>query len=276
MTKGQKIFSTIMKVMTYLTGILTFIILGGIIVYISYKGIPMLKASMFSIHYTSENLSMLPSIINTLTVIIIVLLISIPIGIFTAVYLVEYSKKGGWFVKLVRLSTETLQGIPSIVFGLFGYIFFVTTLGLGYSLIAGVLTMSIMVLPLIIRATEEALIAVDDSYRAACYSLGARKLRTIFVIVLPSAINGIASGIILAIGRIFGETAALIFTAGAYAQIAKPSQTGSTLSVFMWNLVGEGHHTKEAYAVAFVLLIIVILINLLSSKFISKIGVVNE
>ncbi len=276
MTKKQKIFSIIMKLMTYLTSAITFLILGGIIIYISYKGIPMLRASMFELYYTSDNLSMLPSIINTLTVIFIVLLISIPIGIFTAVYLVEYSKKGGWFIKLIRLSTETLQGIPSIVYGLFGYIFFVTTLGFGYSLIAGVLTMSIMVLPLIIRATEEALIAVDDSYKAAAYSLGARKLRTIFIIILPSAINGIVSGIILAIGRIFGETAALIFTAGAYAQIAKPTQTGSTLSVFMWNLVGEGHHTEEAYAVAFVLLVIVILINLLSTKFISKIGVINE
>ncbi len=276
MTRGQKIFSIIMKSITLIASIVTFCILGGIIIYISYKGIPMLKASMFSLHYTSDNLSMLPSIINTLTVIAITLLISIPIGVFTAVYLVEYAQKGGWFVKLVRLSTETLQGIPSIVYGLFGYIFFVTTLGFGYSLIAGIFTMTIMVLPLIIRATEEALIAVDDSYRMASYGLGARKLRTIFVIVLPSAVNGIAAGIILAIGRIFGETAALIFTAGAYAQIAKPSETGSTLAIFMWNLVAEGHHTEESYAVAFVLLVIVILINLLSAKFVSKIGVMNE
>ncbi len=276
MTRTQKIFSAVMKFTTFTAFFFTFVVLGGIMAYIAYKGIPMLRASMFQIHYTSENLSMLPSIVNTLTVIFIVLLISVPIGIFTAVYLVEYASQGGWFIKLVRLSTETLQGIPSILYGLFGYIFFVTTLRLGYSLIAGVLTISIMVLPLIIRASEEALLAVDDSYRTACYSLGARKLRTVFVIVLPSAVNGIASGIILAIGRIFGETAALIFTAGAYAQIAAPTQTGSTLAVFMWNLVGEGHHTEEAYAVAFVLLVIVVLINLVSTIFISKVGVVNE
>ncbi len=276
MTKKQSIFSVIMKTITYLSSMITFFILGSIIIYVGYKGLPMLKLEMFTLHYTSDNLSMLPSIINTLTVIVLTLLISLPIGVFTAIYLVEYAKKNSLFIKVIRLATETLQGIPSIVYGLFGYIFFVTTLGFGYSLIAGVLTMSIMVLPLVIRATEEALIAVDDSFRIASYGLGARKLRTIFVVVLPSALNGIASGVILAIGRIFGETAALIFTAGAYAQIAKPSQTGSTLAIFMWNLAAEGHHTEKSYAVAFVLLVIVILINLLSTKFVSKVGELNE
>ncbi len=276
MTKKQKAFSIVMKMLTYLSVTFTFLTLGGIILYVAYKGIPQLNLSMFSLHYTTENLSMLPSIINTMTVIAITLVLSVPIGVATAIYLVEYANKNSKFVKLVRLSTESLQGIPSIMYGLFGYIFFVTTLGLGYSLIAGTFTMTIMVLPLIIRATEEALLSIDDSLRMASYALGARKLRTIFVVVIPSAMNGIISGIILAIGRIFGETAALIFTVGSYAQIASPTKTGSTLAIFMWNLAAEGHHTEKAYAAAFILLLIVMLINALSSKLALKLGGISN
>lgn len=276
MNKRQKSFSSIMKAIMYVFVVFTFALLLWIIGSVVLQGIPKLTKEMFSLVFTTENLSMLPSIINTLTVILITLAISIPIGLFTAIYLVEYAPRGSKFVKVVRMATETLQGIPSIVFGLFGYIFFVRVIGLGYSILAGTFTLTIMVLPLIIRATEEALIAVDDKLRQASYGLGARKLRTVFNVVLPPAMNGIISGIILAIGRIFGETAALQFTAGTFEQIAKPTQQGSTLAVFMYNLTAEGRHTKEAYASAFVLLLFVILINWLASRLGSRIGGINE
>lgn len=275
MNKKQNLFSSIMKFIMYAFTIFTFGLLIWIIGSVALQGIPMLKAEMFSKEFTTKNLSMLPSIINTLTVIALTLIISVPVGVFTAIYLVEYAPRGSLFVKIVRMATETLQGIPSIVFGLFGYIFFVRVVGLGYSILSGTFTLTIMVLPLIIRATEEALIAVDDKLRQASYGLGARKLRTVFNVILPPAMNGIVSGIILAIGRIFGETAALQFTAGTYEQIAAPTQQGSTLAVFMYNLTAEGRHTHEAYASAFVLLIFVILINWIASRMGSKIGGIN-
>lgn len=272
MTKGQKIFSKSIKAIMYLFTALTFGLLIWIILTVAIRGIPLLNLDMFSLKHTSENLSMLPSIIHTLVIIGISLLISVPLGVFTAIYLVEYAPKGSNFVKIVRLATETLQGIPSIVYGLFGYLFFVRTLGLGYAQIAGALTLTIMILPLIIRSTEEALIAVPDSLRMASYGLGARKLRTIFNVVLPPAMNGLVSGVILAIGRIFGETAALQFTAGTFARLAPPHEQGSTLAVFMYSLTAEGRHTEEAYASAFVLILIALVINFLSSRLGNKLG----
>lgn len=272
MNKKQKTNSVIIKSLVYGAAIFTFVVLLWLVASVAIEGIKMIKPDMFNLKYTTENLSMLPSIINTLTVIIMSLAVSVPIGIFTAIYLVEYAKRESKFVSIVRTATETLQGIPSIVYGLFGYLFFVRTLGLGYSLVAGTLTLSIMILPLIIRSTEEALIAVDDNLRMASYGLGARRLRTIFNVVLPPAMNGIISGVILGIGRIFGETAALQFTAGTFAQIAGPMEQGSTLAVFMYNLTAEGRHTQEAYASALVLLLVAIIINALSTKLGSKLG----
>ena len=272
MNKREKINSKILKSLIAISSVLTFAILLWIIISVAIQGISKMKLEMLQLESHTNNLSMLPSIINTLTIIFMSLIVSIPIGVFTAIYLVEYAKRGSKFVSVVRIATETLQGIPSIIYGLFGYLFFVRYLGFGYSLLAGTLTLSIMILPLIIRSTEEALIAVDDSLRMASYGLGARRLRTIFNVVLPSAINGIVSGIILGIGRIFGETAALQFTAGTFAQIAGPMQQGSTLSVFMYNLTAEGRHTQDAYASALVLLIIAIIINAISTRLGSKIG----
>lgn len=272
MNKREKINSKILKSLIAISSVLTFAILLWIIISVAIQGISKMKLEMFQLESNTNNLSMLPSIINTLTIIFMSLIVSIPIGVFTAIYLVEYAKRGSKFVSVVRIATETLQGIPSIIYGLFGYLFFVRYLGFGYSLLAGTLTLSIMILPLIIRSTEEALIAVDDNLRMASYGLGARRLRTIFNVVLPSAINGIVSGIILGIGRIFGETAALQFTAGTFAQIAGPMQQGSTLSVFMYNLTAEGRHTQDAYASALVLLIIAIIINAISTRLGSKIG----
>ena len=193
------------------------------------------------------------------------LAIAAPVGIFAAIFLVEYAKKGSRFVKLIRITAETLSGIPSIVYGLFGMLFFVTALHWGMSLLSGALTMVIMVLPLIMRTAEEALMAVPDSYREGSVGLGAGRLRTVFRIVLPAAGPGILSGVILGIGRIVGETAALIFTAGTMAQIPGLFQSGRTLAIHMYVLSGEALHMNEANATAVVLLLVVLLMNTLSA-----------
>ena len=165
---------------------------------------------------------------------------------------------------------ETLSGIPSIVYGLFGMLFFVTALDWGYSLLSGALTLSIMILPLIMRTTEEALKTVPDSYREGSFGLGAGRLRTVFRVVLPSAVPGILAGVILAVGRIVGETAALIYTAGTVTDMPKNLlSSGRTLAVHMYALSSEGLHTQQAYATAVILLAVVLLINTLSA-FIAK------
>lgn len=272
MTRRQKINSIIYKILIGIATIFTFALLIGIIFYVASKGIPHIKPSLFAWKFTSTNQSMMPAIINTLHMILITLLVSVPIGVFTAIYMVEYAKPGNVFVRVVRLATETLQGIPSIVFGLFGYIFFTQLLKLDYSILSGALTMSIMVLPLIIRSTEEALIAVDNKYREASYGLGARKLRTVFNVVLPPAMNGIFSGIILAIGRVFGETAALMYTAGTMQQLAGIRDSGATLAIHMYKQHSEARYPNETFVTAFVLLVVVVLINALSSYIGGKIG----
>jgi phosphate transport system permease protein len=244
-----------------------------IIGYILIKGIPNLKPELFSINFTSDNLSMLPSIINTFYLTFLTLLIAVPVGVFSAIYLVEYAKRGSKFVKIIRLTNETLSGIPSIVYGLFGFLAFVIARGWGYSLIAGVITVAIMVLPVIIRTTEEALMAVDNSFKEGSYGLGAGKLRTIFKIILPCATPGILSGIILAIGRIVGETAALIYTAGTVPETADNlTSSARTLSVHLYSLLNEGLHNDEAYATAVVLLLVVLVINAISSMLAKKIA----
>lgn len=258
--------SKIQKYAVYLSAIVTFGVLIFLIGYILVNGIPHLKLSLFSIKYTTKNVSMFPSIVNTVIITLISLIIAVPLGIFTAIYLVEYAKRGSKTVKVIRITAETLSGIPSIVYGLFGMLFFVTYLKMGYSLISGAATLAIMILPLIMRTSEEALKAVPDSYREASFGLGAGNLRTVFKIVLPSAIRGILAGIILAIGRIVGETAALIYTAGTVADLPKNIfSSGRTLAVHMYALSGEGLNISEAYATAVVLLVLVLLINTLSS-----------
>ena len=228
-------------------------------------GVPYLTPSLFSLTYTSENASLMPALINTVIMTLLSLLIAVPLGIFSAIFLVEYAGRGNRFVEVIRLTTETLQGIPSIVYGLFGMLFFVSTCGWGFSILAGAFTLSIMVLPLIMRSTEEALKAVPDSYREGSFGLGAGKLRTVFRIVLPSAIPGILAGVILAVGRIVGETAALIYTAGTYADIPKNvMSSGRTLAVHMYNLASEGLYMDQAYATAVILLVLVVGINTLS------------
>ncbi|MCL2575443.1 MAG: phosphate ABC transporter permease PstA [Defluviitaleaceae bacterium] len=241
-----------------------------VIFHILSNGIQHLTPSLFEWQSNSDNVSMMPAIINTLFMVILTLLFAVPIGVFTSIYLVEYTKRGSRVVKLVRSATEMLAGIPSIVYGLFGFIFFLGVLGTGYSLIAGSLTLTIMILPLVIRTTEEALKSVPDGYREGAFALGSGKLRSVFKVVLPSAMPGILAGVILATGRIVGETAALIFTAGTVARVASSFfDSTRTLSVHMWVLSGEGHNIPEAYATAVVLLLIVLTLNLVSA-FIAK------
>ena len=250
-----------------LAAVITAAVVLFLIGYILWHGVPNLSLpGIFAWEYNGENQSMTPAIINTLIMTALTLFLAVPIGVFAAIYLVEYAKKGSKLVKLIRVTAETLAGIPSIVYGLFGFIVFVITLGWSYTLIAGVITLAIMILPLIIRTTEEALMAVPDSFREGSFGLGAGKLRTVFHIVLPSAVPGIAAGIILAIGRMVGESAALIFTSGTKPVVAKGLFTSaSTLSVHLYALLTEGLYTEQAYAVAAVLLFLVIGINALSS-----------
>ena len=250
----------------YFAAFVTFGMLFYIIGYILVKGIPHLSLDFFSLTYNSDNVSMVPAAVNTVTMAVMTLLIVVPIGIGAAIYTVEYAKRGSKLVKVVRITTETLSGIPSIVYGLSGVLFFVTAMKWDRSMLAGACTLAIMVLPTIMRTTEEALQSVPDSYREASFGLGAGKLRTVFQVVLPSAVPGILSGVILAIGRIVGETAALIYTSGTIAKIpGSIMESGRTLALHMWTLANEGLHEDKAYATAVILLVLVIGINMLSS-----------
>ena len=264
--------SLLVMLLVMISAILTFTVLIFLIVYILVHGVPYLKPSLFSLHYNSENASLMPALINTIIMTFLSLLIAVPFGIFSAIFLVEYAKRGNKFVNVIRLTTETLQGIPSIVYGLFGLLFFVTTCHWGFSILAGAFTLAIMILPLIMRSTEEALKAVPDSYREGSFGPGAGKLRTVFCIVLPSAVPGILAGVILAVGRIVGETAALIYTAGTVAKVPNSLlSSGRTLAVHMYNLASEGLYMDQAYATAVILLVLVVLINTLSGVVAKKI-----
>lgn len=256
-----------------LAALITILALFFIIAYILVKGIPDFTPDLFDRKYTTENVSLLPALINTLFIMLLSLLFAVPVGIGAAVYLTEYARRGNRLVQAAGITAETLSGIPSIIYGLFGSLFFVKYLGLGLSLLSGALTLSIMILPLIMRTTEEALRSVPDSFREGSFGLGAGKLRTVFSIVLPCAVPGILSGIILGIGRIFGESAALIFTAGTVAEIADSVfSSARTLSVHMYSISGEGLYINQTYATAVVLLVVVILINGLSGFIAKKIG----
>lgn len=258
--------SFIMMLLVMLAALITFAVLLFLIAYILIKGIPHIKPELFAFKYTTDNASLMPALINTIIMTFFSLLIAVPLGIFSAIFLVEYSGKGNKFVDIIRITTETLSGIPSIVYGLFGMLFFVSALKWGYSLLAGAFTLAIMILPLIMRTTEEALKSVPDTYREGSFGLGAGKLRTVFRVVLPSAVPGILAGIILAVGRIVGETAALIYTAGTVPEmVLNPMDSGRTLAIHMYNLSNEGLYMNQAYATAVVLLVLVVGINCLSS-----------
>lgn len=257
--------SCLLMLLVFSSAILTFSTLMYLILHITVKGIPHIQASLFSLTYTSQNASVVPALFNTVIVTLLSLLFAVPLGIFSAIYLVEYANQQNKFIHFIRLTTITLAGIPSIVYGLFGMLFFVISCGFGFSLLAGALTLTIMILPLLIRTTEEALLAVPVIYREGSYGLGAGKLRTIFRIVLPTAIPGILAGIILSIGRIVGETAALVYTSGTVAQMPDSVfSSGRTLAIHMFNLANEGLYMNQAYATAVILLLLIIFINSLS------------
>ena len=269
----SKLQSVILRTLVYTAAFITFGVLICLIAYILIKGIPNLSLDLFSFEYNSENVSLFPALINTVVMTALSLVIAVPLGVFSAIYLVEYAKRGNKIVGLIRLTAETLSGIPSIVYGLFGFLLFVTAFSWGYSLLAGAFTLVIMILPVIMRTTEEALKAVPDTFREGSFGLGAGKLRTVFKIVLPSAVPGILAGVVLSVGRIVGETAALIYTAGTVAQI--PSGlfgSGRTLAVHMYALWSEGLNTNQSYATAVGLLIIVVILNAASSALAKKIS----
>ena len=254
-TKIQKMKAAALRTLVWGATVITVAVLVSLIGYILIKGVPCLKPSLFAWEYNTDNVSMMPAIINTIVMTFVTLLFAVPVGVFSAIYLVEYAKRGNKLVKLVRMTTETLSGIPSIVYGLFGYLMFGVAFHWGYSMLSGALTLAIMVLPSIMRTTE------------------------VFVVILPSAIPGILAGVILAIGRITGETAALIYTAGtvpgipttklAGVPIFDMMSSGRTLAIHMYALLNEGLYMEQAYATAVVLLVMVLLINALSA-FIAK------
>jgi len=271
--RKMKFSESALRAATWRSAILTAGVLLYLIGFILIKGIPYIKPQLFSLTYTSENVSMTPAIISTVIITLMSLAIAAPLGVCAAIWLVEYAKRGSKLVSVVSIMTETLAGIPSIVYGLFGLLFFVTFLGWGFSIWAGAFTLSIMVLPLILRASEEAIKSVPIVWREGAFGLGAGRLRTVLRVVLPAAAPGISAGIILAVGRIVGETAALIYTSGTVAQIpSSPSQSARTLSVHMYALSSEGFHTGEGYAPAVVLMVIVIFINAVSARITERIG----
>lgn len=269
----KKGLERVLAVLTWGAAIVTACVLLFLIGFVLFKGVPHLRWSLFAPTYTSENVSLMPAFISTVIMTLLSLLVAVPVGVGAAIFLVEYARRGNRAVLLVRVTAETLGGIPSIVYGLFGLLFFVTYLGWGFSLLAGAFTLSMMILPLIMRSAEEALKSVNDTFREGAYGLGAGKLRTVFRVVLPAAMPGILSGVVLATGRIVGETAALIYTAGTVAQVpVSPMQSARTLSVHMYSLYSEGMHMDEGYATAVVLLLVVIGINMLSARMARKIG----
>lgn len=262
--------SLVLLLLVGIAAVITVLTLLFLVGYILVNGLPYLKPDLFAWEYNSDNVSMMPAIVNTILMVFLALLFSVPFGIGAAIYLVEYAKKGNKLVGIVRLTAETLTGIPSIIYGLFGMLFFVIALGWSYSMLAGAMTLAIMVLPTVMRTTEEALLCVPLSYREGSFGLGAGKLRTIFKIVLPAAMPGILSGVILSIGRIVGETAALIYTAGTMTGMAGVMGSGRTLAIHMYVLSNEGLHKNEANATAVVLLFIVLIINAISSLLAKK------
>ncbi len=278
--RRQKTVQMVLRVLVWAAAVITVGVLVALIAYILIMGIPNLSPKLFEWEYTTENVSMMPAIINTIVMTILSLLLAVPVGIFSAIYLVEYARRGNKLVSVVRTTAETLSGIPSIVYGLFGYLMFGVAFGWGYSMLSGAFTLAIMILPSIMRTTEEALKAVPDSYREGSFGLGAGRLRTVFVVILPSAMPGILAGVILGIGRITGETAALIYTAGTVAGIPTTQignfpildvlASGRTLAIHMYALLNEGLYMEQAYATAVVLLVMVLLINGLSSLIAKK------
>jgi len=278
MKKNKRITDQLIYMIIYISAAISVLLIAGIICYVFMKGINTVNWE-FLTNVTSvlkDTSGIAGNIVNTLYIIVITLLIATPIGIGSAIYLNEYAKPGK-LVRLIEFTTETLAGIPSIIFGLFGMVFFGIALGFGYSILTGSLTLTLMILPLITRNTQEALKTVPESYRSGALGLGTTKWYMIRTILLPSAMPGIITGIILAVGRIVGESAALLFTAGSGYYLPKSGQlfgkvleSGGTLSVQLYLNMSKGQY-EIAFGIATVLLIIVLIINfmtrLLTRKF---------
>ncbi len=281
----KKLLDILMYVLIYLSAIISVLLLTGIVVYVFYKGAGSVNLS-FLTSVTSVlrgTVGIAGNIVNTVIIILITMLIATPIGVGSAIYLNEYSKKGK-LVSIIEFATETLSGIPSIIFGLFGMMFFGQTLGLGYSLLTGSLTLILMVLPLITRNTQEALKTVPDSYRHGAVGLGAGKWYMIRTILLPYSMPGIITGVILAIGRVVGESAALLFTAGSAKVLPKTIegffskifQSGGTMTVQLYLSATSEGDFDTAFGISVVLLILVLIINLCTKRMAAKFDVTRK
>lgn len=266
----RKTSSKIFRVLVCGATLLTVSALAFVVGYIVVMGVPNIRPDLFSVTYTSENVSLLPALVNTLIMVVLAVSVGSVFGIGAAVFLEEYARRDSLFIRAIVLATETLSGIPSIVYGLFGLLFFVYYLKWGLSLLAGAATLSIMIFPIIMRATQEALKSVPVSYREGSFGLGAGRFRTVMKVVIPPAIPGILGGMILGMGRVVGESAALIYTAGSIAAIPDSVfDSTRTLAVHMYVLASEGLHLDATYATAVVLLVFVLALNL-SSSFIAR------
>lgn len=269
MTKNLK--DKIMLFLINLSAIITFLVLMWILYYVLKRGLPHInKDFILSTSKNFEDEGILPMILTTIYIILSSLVISLPIGIGAAIYLVEYAKNYK-LVRIIRFTTESLAGIPSIIFGLFGMIFFVTFLKFGFSLLSGSITLSLMVLPTIIRTTEESLKSVPKEYKEGSLGLGASKIYTIYRVILKTATPGIITAVILSIGRIVGETAAVYLTAGMVPRVpGSLMDSGRTLSVHLYILAKEGISFDKSYATASILILTILCINLFANRFSNK------
>ena len=256
--KGLKYFS-------YVCTVLSVVALVAVVWYVLSRGIDKISLELLFGEYDGKSPSILPAFKGTVILVLISAAIAVPIGIFTAIFLVEYMNNKGKFVKFIRLATETLAGIPSIVYGLFGYLIFVVSFGWGYTLLGGGITLAIMILPVIVRSTEESLLAVPGGLREGAYALGASKVRTIFKIILPSAASGIVTSVILAIGRVVSESAVLILTIGMVVNLVPQNamSPGTSLALDIYFFASHGY-PEEAAATSVVLLLFVFALNLIA------------
>ena len=266
----RKFKENLLKSLVYLSALFTIVSLVVIVGFIFIKGIGNMNFNfLFSNYSASGDGGILPMIITTLYTVVVSIVVATPIGILAAIYLQEYAKKGK-AVTAIRFATESLSGIPSIVYGLFGGIFFVVTLKMGYSIVAGSLTVAIIILPVIIRTTEEALKTVPQAYRESSLALGATKFQTLYKVVLPSAIPGILSGVILSVGRIIGGSASILLTAGTVAKMPGGIfDSARTLTVHSYLLTKESGDIATAASIGIVLIVIVLALNMLA-RFVAK------
>lgn len=272
----RKFKDYLLRFLVWGSAIFTVAVLAFILVFIFKNGYKLITPSFLFDQYKADGTGgILPMILSTLYIVFLAVAIATPIGILSAIYLQEYAKQG-ILVKTIRFATESLAGIPSIVYGLFGAIFFVITMKFGYSLIAGALTVSIIILPIIIRTTEEALKSVPQSYREASLGLGATKFQTIYKVIVPSAVPGILAGLILSIGRVVGESAALLLTAGTVSKMPTGIfSSGRTLTVQSYLVAKESGDISQAAAIGIVLIVVILSLNFLAKSITKKFNKAN-